>query len=54
MKPGWKTTEFWLSLGTLVLTNVQGSLPPAVQVAVSGVVTVGYAVARALAKRSTP
>jgi hypothetical protein len=52
-KPGWKTTEFWLTVAAelaLVLTAIQGSLPPK-WAAISGTVAGGlYAISRGQAK----
>ncbi len=53
MKPGYKTTEFWLSLFTNIAPFVLGALPP-VQAAVLGAVTTGvYTASRAYAKART-
>ena len=58
MKPGYKTTEFWLSLAALVLTTLfaagvvaEGSAFDKVLVLVSGILTaLGYTVGRSLVK----
>lgn len=66
MKPGYKTTEFWLALGTqvLALLVVLGVISPEQQDAlghswnqlvgaiVMAVNAVGYAIGRGLAKKS--
>lgn len=67
MKPGYRTTEFWLALGTqvLALLVVLGVITPEQQDAlgtswqqivgavVMAVNAVGYAISRGLAKRNT-
>lgn len=52
-KPGWKTTEFWLSLFTAAaagLGAVGGFLPPTIASIAGAVVTAGYSIARGLTK----
>lgn len=58
-KPGWKTTEFWLSLVGMIAGVIVGSgLPeehPAVRIAglvLAGLSAMGYSAARGLAKRA--
>ncbi len=59
MKPGYKTTEFWLTIAVNVgaALLISGALPvegPATQVIaalVSGLTNAGYGVSRGLAKR---
>lgn len=59
MKPGWKTTEFWLSLITIIVTAVLGSgllpeghwITKAIAAAAAALASAGYAVARGNAKR---
>jgi hypothetical protein len=57
VKPGTRTTEFWTALGTIVLLMLPvlhiTAAPDAVRevlAAVAGLVTAGYAVARAIVK----
>lgn len=54
MKPGWKTTEFWLSLATSAWAIFGHVLPPAAQGVVVGVATGAYALARAITKAAAP
>jgi hypothetical protein len=54
MKPGWKTTEFWLSLATSAWAIFGHVLPPAAQAVVVGVATGAYAIARAVTKAAAP
>lgn len=50
MKPGWKTTEFWMTLLTNFAPMISGALPPR-ESAVLGAVTAGiYTASRAYAK----
>jgi hypothetical protein len=50
MKPGWKTTEFWLSLATSLWAVFGHMLPPPAQAAVVSAASVGYAISRAVTK----
>lgn len=50
-KPGWQTTEFWVTVATSVWAIFGHSLPPTSQAVVVGVAQAAYAVSRALAKR---
>jgi len=50
MKPGWKTTEFWLSVATSAWAILGHTLPPAIQGVVVAVATAAYAVSRAVVK----
>lgn len=65
MKPGWKTTEFWLTLATNAVgaLSMTGQLPLPENVkqgaavaggVLSGLTTAAYAISRALAKRGAP
>lgn len=52
-KPGWKTTEFWLSLFTAAgagFAAVGHVLPPQWAAITGAVITAGYSIARGLAK----
>jgi len=52
-KPGWRTTEFWVSIATAVGTvaaSAEGSLPPRYAALASTVAAVAYALSRGLAK----
>jgi hypothetical protein len=50
MKPGWKTSEFWLSLATGAWAMFGHVLPPTVQGLVVGVASGAYAIGRAITK----
>jgi len=52
LKPGWKTTEFWLSLAASVWAIFGHALPPLVQGVVVAVATGAYGVGRAVTKAS--
>lgn len=52
MKPGYKTTEFWLTLLGSIATYVEPALPPIAKAIVTGALGVGYAISRGLAKSS--
>jgi hypothetical protein len=57
VKPGYKTTEFWVSVvaaGAALAAAVQGALPPKYAAIAGAVAVFGYAVARGLAKQGTP
>ena len=52
-KPGWKTSEFWLTVAsqvTIVWGSVQGLVPPKYAVIASAVGTMVYTILRTLAK----
>jgi hypothetical protein len=49
-KAGWKTTEFWVTLGTSAWAIFGHSLPAAAQAVVVAVATAGYAISRAIVK----
>jgi len=52
-KPGWQSTEFWVSIATAVGTvaaSAEGSLPPRYAALASTVAAVAYALSRGLAK----
>lgn len=52
-KPGWQTTEFWLSLATqagVLWGAVQGFVPPKIAAIVTIVGSAVYTVARTIAK----
>lgn len=50
VKPGWKTTEFWATIGAAVAPYVVSAVPPATAVKVSGVVAAAYTIARGVVK----
>lgn len=53
MKPGWKTTEFWATVatdGAILAAALEGSLPPKWAAIAAAASTLGYAIARGLAK----
>jgi hypothetical protein len=53
MKPGYKTTEFWLTLLANFAPMIAGALPPE-QAAILGAVTAGvYTASRAYTKAKT-
>ena len=52
-KPGWKTTEFWLTVANQVAViwgSVQGFVPPKYAIIASAVGTTIYTILRTLAK----
>lgn len=54
MKPGWKTTEFWLTVATevgVVSSAASGVLSPKYATFAATVSAAAYAVARGLAKK---
>ncbi len=58
VKPGWKTTEFWLSVAVVVLNHVAGllrqtpgTLGTVAGLVVDGLAVGGYNVSRGMAKR---
>lgn len=54
-KAGYKTTEFWLTVITVVLLNVNLiPMPDSWQGVVSGLLIVFYAISRGLAKKGVP
>lgn len=50
MKPGYQTTEFWLNVLSIVISQVTPGLPPTWQVVVPAVAGAAYAIARGLTK----
>ena len=53
MKPGWKTTEFWLAVATALgglAAALADALPPKYAAAMAAAATFAYALARGLAK----
>ena len=50
LRPGWKTTEFYVTLGGAVLPWLVQGLPPAWQAALGTGAAAVYALARGLAK----
>jgi len=66
MKPGWKTTEFWVTMATSVLgllaltgtltpeksSELTKQLLPIIGVLVPAIVGAGYSVSRGTAKRN--
>lgn len=56
-KPGYLTTEFWVAVLTnvgVVVAALAGNLPPRYAAIAAAVSTSAYAIARGLAKLSTP
>jgi len=51
LKPGWKTTEFYVSIVGGILPWIVPALPPTWQAALSTAAAAVYAVARGMAKR---
>ena len=52
-KPGWKTTEFWLTVANqvaMVWGSVSGFVPPKYAIIASAVGTCAYTILRTLAK----
>jgi hypothetical protein len=50
MKPGWTTTEFWISAATAIWGIFGHALPPIAQAVVVGVASGAYTIGRAIAK----
>lgn len=50
LKPGWRTTEFWVSLGGAVLPWLVTELPGTWKAGLATAAAAVYAVARGLAK----
>jgi hypothetical protein len=50
IKPGWQTTEFYLSLVTAILPWLSSHIPPQWQAGLSVVSGIFYAISRGLAK----
>jgi hypothetical protein len=50
VKQGWKTTEFWTTVGVNLWAMFGGMLPPAAQATVVAVATGAYGIARAVTK----
>ena len=54
MKDGWKTTEFWVTVFSVLsslLASYGGLISGPAGVVVSAVVTAGYSISRGLAKK---
>jgi len=57
MKPGYKTTEFWIAVivaAASFVASVADKLPPRYSALASAAVAVGYSLARGLAKVFPP
>jgi hypothetical protein len=53
VKPGWKTSEFWLGIFSIIVTiysKVQGIIPPELMVKVIAILSGVYMIARGIAK----
>lgn len=50
MTPGWKTSEFWVTIATTLWAAFSHVLPPAAQAVVVAVVPGAYSIARAISK----
>lgn len=56
-KPFLYTSEFWLTIATHLLAigaQLSGALPPKYGVPLQGIVTMGYALSRGIAKSGVP
>lgn len=51
VKPGWKTTEFWLTVATGAGTLFGDFIPASWKAAVVTVTAAAYAISRAIAKK---
>lgn len=51
MKPGWQTSEFWMTAVMNVWAMVGPGLPPLARTIIPAVATAAYALARAYVKR---
>lgn len=57
LKPGYKTTEFWVVVLTTIATlagQLDGLVPPPWGVVISGIAAAAYAISRGLAKSGQP
>ena len=57
MKPGYKTTEFWLSLLGMalpILQTIHDTVPAANSVWVSAIIAAAYTASRAFVKSTAP
>ena len=55
VKSGWKTSEFWMTVLTVLTTlseTFKGNIDPKWGAIISGVLTLGYAIVRGLTKSS--
>lgn len=55
MKPGWQTTEFWLTVFTTasgLISTYGGLIPTPWGMIISAVVTCGYTISRGMAKQN--
>jgi hypothetical protein len=50
MKPGWRTSEFWMTTAVNLWTMLGGAFTPEQQAIIVGVVTGVYTITRGLAK----
>lgn len=50
MKPGWKTTEFWLSLVTSLAAMLAPHVPDQWRAPIAGAAGIAYTISRGLAK----
>ncbi len=51
VKPGVKTTEFWLTAGTVVSVLYALPIPPVWKAVASAIMTAAYSISRAFAKK---
>jgi len=51
MKPGWKTTEFYMSIATALWGALAPALPSWAHAVVPAVASAAYAIGRAVTKR---
>lgn len=57
MKPGWQTSEFWLTLISAVApigASVGGVIPGPIGLAIAAFSTAAYSISRGLAKQAAP
>ena len=57
VKPGWKTTEFWITAiaaGLTMIQSMQGSIPHPWGEIVIAIMAAAYSIARTIAKKPTP
>lgn len=56
MKPGYKTTEFWITIVSVITstaTGLSGIVEPKFAAILGAIATVGYAISRGLAKQGS-
>jgi hypothetical protein len=52
MKPGWKTTEFWLSLAAVIVPAFAPGVTPELVAGMAGLVGTVYTLGRSMVKKA--